>query len=237
MGSAVHSSALQGRSISIDGRCRAIAQTPIVLVLDDDISIRESLEALFVNAGWRVELFSSAEELLCRSEPEAPCCLVLDLGLPGIGGLEVQERVSGRAEMPIVFITGQGDIPTSVRAIKAGAVEFLTKPFAPEQLLGVIAGALELSRRALERESELQSLRTSHSSLTLRERQVMALVVLGRMNKQIGGELGICEMTVKAHRGHVMRKVGAKSLAELVNMAGCLGYATAGRGPRNSAPV
>jgi FixJ family two-component response regulator len=155
-------------------------------------------------------------------------CLVLDLGLPDINGLELQERIADRSDLPIVFITGHGDIPSTVRAMKAGAVEFLTKPLLPEAVLSAIRTALDRSRASLDEEADLQTLRRRYQSLSSRERQVMALVVLGQMNKQVGGELGIAEVTVKAHRGRMMRKMQAKSVAELVNMAARLGHATAG---------
>ena len=192
---------------------------PIVFVVDDDISVRESLELLFQSAGWRPELFASAQEFLSRPRTAVPSCLVLDLTLPGLDGLELQRRLAGRSDMPIIFITGHGDVPTSVRAMKRGAVEFLTKPFEAGVLLHAVQDAIERSRVALQRDRELRALRDRYESLTPRERQVMALVVAGRLNKQIGGELGITEITVKAHRGMVMRKMRVKSLPELVNIA------------------
>jgi FixJ family two-component response regulator len=204
---------------------------PIVFVVDDDISVRESLELLIADAGWRPELFASAQEFLARPRPRCPSCLVLDLGLPDLNGLELQRRIAGdRIQMPIIFVTGRGDIPTTVQAMKAGAVEFLTKPFAPEVLLSAIQNALERSRGALGEEATLQALRDRYQSLSGREREVMALVVRGRLNKQVGGELGITEITVKGHRGRMMRKMRAKSLPELVNMAARLGVATADTG-------
>jgi FixJ family two-component response regulator len=203
---------------------------PIVFVVDDDISIRESLEFLIASAGWRPEVFASAQDFLARPRPPCPSCLLLDVSLPDLNGLELQKRIAGdRSEMPIIFITGRGDIPMTVQAMKAGAVEFLTKPFASEVLLGAIQSALERSRTSIEEGANLQALRTRHESLTRREREVMALVVRGQMNKQVGGELGISEITVKAHRGQVMRKMRAKSLPELVNLAGRLGLETAGK--------
>lgn len=202
--------------------------TSIVLVVDDDISIRESLETLIARAGWRPALFASAREFLASDRPSSPCCLVLDVNLPDLNGLELQEQIAGkRAEMPIIFITGHGDIPTSVQAMKAGAVEFLTKPFTPEVLLKAIRGALERSQSCLEKEASLQALRSRHQSLSRREREVMALVVCGRLNKQVGGELGISEITVKKHRGRAMRKMRAKSLPELVGIAARLNQETA----------
>ena len=196
---------------------------PIVFVVDDDISVRESLELLIKSAGWQPELFASAQEFLSRPRPAIPSCLVLDVTLPGLDGLELQRRLADRNDVPIVFITGHGDVPMSVQAMKAGAVEFLTKPFGDDVLLEAVRGAIERSRVALHRNSELRVLKNRYESLTARERQVMALVVSGRLNKQIAAELGISEITVKAHRGMVMRKTRARSLPELVNIAARLG--------------
>jgi FixJ family two-component response regulator len=194
--------------------------TPIVFVVDDDISVRESLELLVHRAGWQPETFESAQEFLVRPRPQVPSCLILDLSLPGISGLDLQKQVSAeRPDMPIIFITGCGDVPKSVEAMKAGAVEFLTKPVSQEVLLGAIRQALERSRTALSHAAELQELRNRYALLSPREREVMALVVSGRLNKQIGGELDISVITVKTHRGKVMHKMKADSLAELVNMA------------------
>lgn len=204
---------------------------PIVFVVDDDISIRESLELLIPSAGWRVQTFASAREFLGQPRALVPSCLVLDVSLPDLNGLELQTRVAAeRAEMPIIFITGHGDVPISVRAMKAGAVEFLMKPFSEDALLTAIANALQRSRVALGREAELRPIRAGYESLSRRERQVMAEVVAGLLNKQIGGKLGISEVTVKAHRGRVMRKMKAGSLPELVTMAAKL------RRPDNIAP-
>jgi FixJ family two-component response regulator len=200
--------------------------TAIVFVVDDDVSVRESLELLIKSAGWRPETFLSAREFLSRPRPSVPCCLVLDVSLPGLNGLELQQQLAERADMPIIFITGYGDVPMSVRAMKAGAVEFLTKPFKDDVLLDAIRHAIERSRAALRQESEMQGLRTCYSSLTPREREVMALVVSGLLNKQVGGELGISEITVKAHRGQLMRKMKADSLPDLVTMAAKLGVQT-----------
>jgi FixJ family two-component response regulator len=193
---------------------------PIVFVVDDDISIRESVEMLIRHEGWSVETFVSAQEFLARPRDLAPSCLILDISLPGLNGLELQKRVAlERRDMPIIFVTGHGDIPMTVQAMKAGAVEFLTKPFSDELLVNAIRSALDRSRAFLDRDAEIQSLKRRYASLTSRERDVMALVVTGLPNKQIGSELGISEITVKAHRGSTMRKMKAESLPELVNMA------------------
>ena len=194
--------------------------TPIVFVVDDDISVRTSLELLIDSAGWQSETFPSAQAFLRRPRVAAPSCLVLDVSLPDLDGLELQKRVApDRTDMPIIFISGHGDVPMTVRAMKAGAVEFLTKPLAGDVLVGVIQQAIEQSRRALDRETAMRELLDRHASLSPRERQVMALVVSGLLNKQVGGELGISEITVKAHRGQVMRKMKATSLPDLVAMA------------------
>jgi len=200
---------------------------PIIFVVDDDLSVRESLELLIKSAGWQPELFVSAQEFLSRPRPSVPCCLVLDVTLPGLSGLELQKQLAERTDMPIIFITGHGDVPMSVQAMKAGAVEFLTKPFKDDVLLDAIRGAIDHSRAALRLDSEMRLLRKRYESLTPREREVMALVVSGLLNKQVGGELGISEITVKAHRGQVMRKMKADSLADLVTMAARLGLRSA----------
>jgi FixJ family two-component response regulator len=201
---------------------------PVVFVVDDDISVRESLPPLFSCAGWQSETFASAEEFLARPPCFAPSCLVLDVQLPELDGLELQHRIAlEHSDMPIIFITGHGDVPITVRAMKAGAMEVLTKPFVDETLLDAIRQALERSAQALHRRSETQALHERYASLSQREREVMALVVSGLLNKQVGGELGISEVTVKAHRGQAMRKMKADSLAALVNMAAGLGAASA----------
>ena len=196
---------------------------PLVFVVDDDVSVRESLEPLIKTAGWQPETFGSAQEFLSRPRATVPCCLVLDVTLPGLNGLELQEQLAARTEIPIIFITGHGDVPMTVRAMKGGAIEFLTKPFKDDVLLDAIRGAIERSRAALHQETEMQGLRRCYASLTPREREVMALVVSGLLNKQVGGQLGISEITVKAHRGQVMRKMKADSLPDLVTMAARLG--------------
>jgi FixJ family two-component response regulator len=198
--------------------------TPVVFVVDDDVSVRESLPPLFACVGWRSETFASAEEFLERPRGFVPSCLILDVRLPELDGLELQNRLAlEHAHMPIIFITGHGDVPMTVRAMKAGAVEFLTKPFDDEVLLNAIRQALEHSTATLLHASEMRALRECHASLSQREREVMALVVSGLLNKQVGGQLGISEVTVKAHRGQVMRKMKADSFASLVKMAARLG--------------
>ncbi len=193
--------------------------TPVVFVVDDDISVREALEGLISFAGWRAETFASASEFLARQQVFAPTCLILDVSLPDLNGLDLQERLAAdRMDMPIIFITGYGDVPMTVRAMKAGAVEFLTKPFNDSVLLSAIRSALERSAAALGRVADAQSLQKRYESLSGREREVLALVTSGLMNKQVGAQLGISEITVKAHRGRVMRKMKARSLAELVKI-------------------
>jgi FixJ family two-component response regulator len=205
--------------------------TPIVFIVDDDISVRESLELLITDAGWQAELFASAQAFLNRPRSRVPGCLVLDVSLPDLNGLELQKRIAAeRSDLPVIFITGYGDIPMTVQAMKAGAAEFLTKPFAPAVLLAAIQAAIERSRASLEDDAGLQLLRGRHESLSRREQEVMALVVRGQLNKQVGGELGISEITVKAHRGRVMRKMRARSLPELVNIASLLGLSMTNKG-------
>ena len=192
--------------------------TPVVFVVDDDVSVREALEPLIRFAGWQPETFASAQEFLDRPRLSVPSCLVLDVSLPDLNGLDLQKRIVDRTDMPIIFITGHGDVPMTVRAMKAGAVEFLTKPFDDEVLLSAIRNAIERSEAALGDEANLRVLRERYASLSPREREVMSLVVSGLLNKQVGGELGISEITVKAHRGRVMQKMKAASLADLVTM-------------------
>ena len=201
--------------------------TPVVFVVDDDISVRESLELLIQASGWQPETFASGQAFLHRPRISGPSCLVLDVTLPGLSGLELQKQLGERTDMPIIFITGYGDIPTSVQAMKAGAIEFLMKPFGDDVLVCAIERAIERSRRALELEANMRALREKYALLTPREREVMVLVASGLLNKQVGGELGISEITVKAHRGQVMRKMQADSLPALVHMVARLGLPTA----------
>jgi FixJ family two-component response regulator len=214
-----------------DLRPYPMSLTPIVFVVDDDVSVRESLEALMRYAGYQAEMFASAREFLARPAAQVPNCLLLDVSLPDLNGLELQERIAAdRGDMPIIFITGYGDIPTTVKAMKAGAVEFLTKPLSQDALLSAIKNALASSQMTLGQQAEKQALRDRYGSLSGREQEVMVLVTSGMMNKQVGGKLGISEITVKAHRGRVMRKMKARSLADLVRMAASLGLTSGGKG-------
>jgi FixJ family two-component response regulator len=193
-----------------------------VLVVDDDVSVRESLELLIHSAGWQPETFATAEEFLERSAVDGPSCLVLDLRLPSLNGLDLQKRIMDRTDVPIIFITGYGDVPTTVEAMKAGAVDFVTKPFCDDVLLTAISQALDRSRRARAHDAQMRVLRERYLSLTRREQETMALVVSGLLNKQIAAQLGISEITVKAHRGQVMRKMRVDSVADLVRAAAAL---------------
>lgn len=204
----------------------------IIAIVDDDLSVCEGLDSLIRSAGWRAESFASAQEFLARAGAEPPSCLILDLQLPGLSGLDLQRRMAEIGlEIPIVFLTGHGSIPTSVRAMKAGATEFLTKPVDEEELLRAIHEAIERDRRVREQKAEMRELQNRYESLTPRERQIMQHVISGRLNKQIATELNISEFTVKIHRGHVMRKMHASSLADLVRMADHLGTGSRKQSP------
>jgi FixJ family two-component response regulator len=211
---------------------RIAGAVPFVFIVDDDISVCESIEFLVEESGWRSEVFGSALEFLAYQRPASPACLILDVGLPDLDGLEVQRRIEENCgEMPIIFITGNADVRTTVQAMKAGAVEFLTKPFSPQALRDAVSDAVESSRAFLEEKKSQMLLRDRYRSLSPRERQVMGLVVRGHLNKQTAGALGISEITVKAHRGRAMRKMGASSLPELVIIAVRLGLGAHGDPP------
>lgn len=200
---------------------------PIVFVVDDDVSVRESLDLLIEFAGWQPNVFASAEDFLANPRAATPSCLVLDVSLPALNGLELQKLIGDRVEMPIIFITGHGDVPMTVQAMKSGAVEFLTKPFDDEALLSAIRHALKRSESVLDQQAEIRLLRSHYESLTPRERDVLKLVVAGMLNKQIGLKLAISEITVKAHRGKMMQKMKADSVADLVKTAVRLGLTPA----------
>ena len=208
---------------------RVSSQTPddpIVFIVDDDVSMREALEPLIRRAGWRPQTFATARDFLASPRSPVPCCLVLDVRLPDLNGLELQDCLGSDRRLPIIFITGYGDVRTSVRAMKAGAVEFLEKPFGHDVLLSVIRQAIERSQAAIRDDAEVRALQEAYATLTRREREIMELVVRGRMNKQVAAELGISVITVKVHRGRMMRKMKAHSLAELVLQASRLRITT-----------
>jgi FixJ family two-component response regulator len=207
----------------------ASSRSPTIFVVDDDRSVREAVEALIQISGWEVQTFASATDFLSCHPAPGPSCLVLDVSLPDLSGLDLQAQIAGdRAEMPIIFITGYGDVPMTVQAMKAGAAEFLTKPFDDEALLSAIRSALLRSEAALAERASLGDLRQRRESLSRREREVMDLIVTGLLNKQVAGSLGISEITVKAHRGRVMEKMQARSFADLVRMSERLSLANTG---------
>jgi FixJ family two-component response regulator len=199
------------------------AEDPIIYVLDDDSRVREALSGLLLSLGLRVEVFASAAEYLVFKKPNSPACLILDLDLPGMNGLQLQREIAGPDAPPIIFLTGHGDVPSSVRAMKAGAVEFLLKPFDSQELLEAIDTAIAQDREKRIKEAEIAELRRRYALLTPREREVLPLVVSGLLNKQTAAELGTSEITIQVHRGQIMRKMAASSLAELVKIAGKLG--------------
>jgi FixJ family two-component response regulator len=226
--------AMTSTSIPRDVTRGAPRPQPIVFIVDDDISVRQCLEFLILTAGWQPQVFESAREFLAYPRVAAPSCLILDISLPDVSGLELQKRIAAeRREMPIIFITGHDSVPMTVQAMKAGAVEFLTKPFVYDVLLDAVQQALERSVGVLAHEAEGRTLRACHASLSQREREVMALVISGLLNKEVAAELGISEITVKAHRGKVMRKMKASSFADLVNKAARLGVTGPGAIPRS----
>jgi len=220
-------------SKQIDAR----SETPIVLIVDDDPSVREALGRLFRSVDLEPRLFASVAELMRQKFPDAPCCLVLDIRLPGVSGLDFQTQlVEANIHVPIIMMTGHGDIPMSVRAMKGGAVDFLTKPFRDQDMLDAVAHAIEQDRKRRDSEKALAELRGLFESLTPREREIMALVTAGLMNKQVAGELGLSEITVKIHRGHIMKKMGVRSLADLVRAAEALDLRQSARStPQTSA--
>jgi FixJ family two-component response regulator len=215
-----------GPTSRLSGVQLTVKSFPVVFVVDDDVSVRESLELLIRTEGWQPLLFASARDFLSRVPTVAASCLILDVNLPDLNGLDLQQRITRETWTPIIFITGCGDIPTSVRAMKAGAAEFLTKPFDNETIIEAIRSALLRSEDLLKTESGRRELQDRFDSLSRREREVMTLVIKGLMNKQVGGELDISEITVKAHRGRVMEKMRAKTFVDLVNMASTLGIPT-----------
>lgn len=210
----------RGSSQQID----AAPETPVVLVVDDDPEVRDALSSLFRSVGLEPRLFASTAEFLQHKLPEAPCCIVLDIRLPGVGGLDFQAQLTNaNIHIPVVMVTGHGDIPMSVRAMKAGAVDFLTKPFRPQDMLDAVARAIERDGKRRDSEKLLAEIQGRFESLTSREREIMTLVTAGLMNKQVAAEVGLSEITVKIHRGHLMRKMGVRSLADLVRAAEALG--------------